>query len=185
MGRPGRSCFMTSPWLVSAATCDGPLPNRCPFVVPRGLHTFIPRSTAGQSLSCRGLQTNASAPLSVRRCRFFNRLLARRQAFEFGQRLKELLHFAGWLVGIDDLGRGLPAPRVLYVARDEHGFTERRGGTASCQPPTPPRRPRRKSIRPGPGSRGAAIRCCSPPKHTLRHRCPFPTPCNRSSCRRG
>ncbi len=35
-----------------------------------------------------------------------DRLFARRQVFEFGEHLKELLDLAGGLVGIDDLGRG-------------------------------------------------------------------------------
>src|SRR5690242_12558033 len=51
---------------------------------------------------------------------FLNRLLRRRQVFEFCERLKELLDFAGRLVGIDDLGWDAP-PRVLYVAGNEHG----------------------------------------------------------------
>src|SRR5262245_52299931 len=53
---------------------------------------------------------------------FLNRLLARRQVFEFGQHLKELLDFARRLVGIDDPGWDAP-PRVLHVPWDEHGFT--------------------------------------------------------------
>jgi hypothetical protein len=53
-----------------------------------------------------------------------NRLLARRQVFEFGQHLKELLDFAGRLVGIDDLSWGADGrPRVLDVAWYEYGFT--------------------------------------------------------------
>ena len=59
---------------------------------------------------------------------FLNRLLSRRQVFEFGQHLKELLDFAGRLVGVDDLGWGADCrPRVLYVAWDERGLTSSEG----------------------------------------------------------
>src|SRR6266496_6577737 len=52
-------------------------------------------------------------------------LLARRKLFEMGQHLKELLDFAGGLVGVEDLGTGASdgRPYVLDVAWNEHGFT--------------------------------------------------------------
>jgi len=50
-------------------------------------------------------------------------LLARRQLFEFGQHLKELLDLASRLVGIEDLGRAANGrPNVLDVAGNEHGL---------------------------------------------------------------
>jgi len=47
---------------------------------------------------------------------FLNRLLARRQVFEFGQHLKELLDFAGRLVCIDDLGWAEVTASSLFEA---------------------------------------------------------------------
>src|SRR6266480_4104425 len=49
-------------------------------------------------------------------------LLARRELFEFGEHLKELLDLAGRLVAIEDLGRVANGrPNVLDAAGNEHG----------------------------------------------------------------
>src|SRR4051812_35393810 len=60
---------------------------------------------------------------------FFVRLLARRQVFEFGQHLKELLDFAGRLVGIEDLGWGAEAkslaPDGTFCTCETRGLLKR------------------------------------------------------------
>ena len=69
------------------------------------------------------LQTTASLRFLFIRTRLVDRLLACREAFEFSQRLKELLDLTGRLVGMEDLSRDTYSrPHMLDIAGNEPGF---------------------------------------------------------------
>src|ERR1043165_2475829 len=94
--------------------------KRIDFIIPLN-NSFEPQGRASHRHAV-GLEDSHESVSLFGGVAFVNCLFARRQAFVFGQRLEELLDLAGWLVGVDDPGWDA-APRVLYVARNEHGFT--------------------------------------------------------------